>query len=347
MSNEFMPRAEQRPDIAYYYPNPYWHDVDWAKNLILFFDGIAQLIPEYMQDHLNADDQAVIEGMKQHGLFHVLRPEQLVNLQVTEQLTSTMIKIVESGALDFLAKDGTAFGSISMSRLGYGGHYEMAEIVVEQLRARGLAGESEDGKSIPIHIGVRALILVLLAQILKDRGAALGFDFSPTTDQPRVVEALNELLSRPQLPTSGHVVSFDLREVGVDLGPVPIDEVLSFRAENRNDYRAYVLNIRKFVRELGQMDDKERTLAFEQRQAVLKEIESSIANKAKKAWRKPLSFCLGILGTGIGMFSGQPPAIVGGATRIAGSMIGGPGEDRAQLGAFSFLFKAARSFPMC
>jgi hypothetical protein len=25
------------PEIAFYYPNPYWRDSSWAKNLILFF----------------------------------------------------------------------------------------------------------------------------------------------------------------------------------------------------------------------------------------------------------------------------------------------------------------------
>jgi hypothetical protein len=344
MSNEFMPEAKQRPDVAYYYPNPYFRDVDWAKNLILFFDGIAQLIPEYMRDHLNEDDQAVIEGMKEHGLFHILRPEQVVNLRVTERLTSTMMTIVESGALDVLAKDETAFGSISMSRAGFHGHSAMAEILVEELRTRGLASKSEDGKSIPIHHEVRGLMLVLLAQLLRDEGPSMGFDFSPTTDQPRVVNALNRFLSSPQLPTAGHVVSFDLKEVGVDLGSVPIDEVLSFRKEHRDEYRRYVLNIRQFVRELSEMEDGERQLAFEERQAVLTELAASIMSKAKKGWRKPASFGLGLLGTGIGIATAQPVAAAGGATRMLGALIGGVGSDSTDLGAFSFLFKASHTF---
>ena len=38
-----------KPEVAFYYPGQYWYDADWIKNLILFFDGIAMLIPEYME----------------------------------------------------------------------------------------------------------------------------------------------------------------------------------------------------------------------------------------------------------------------------------------------------------
>lgn len=36
-------------EIAYYYPDPMWASGDWVKNLILFFDGIALLLPRVAQ----------------------------------------------------------------------------------------------------------------------------------------------------------------------------------------------------------------------------------------------------------------------------------------------------------
>jgi hypothetical protein len=38
-------------ELALYYPNPMWYRGDWVKNLILFFDGIALLVPSYMKGH--------------------------------------------------------------------------------------------------------------------------------------------------------------------------------------------------------------------------------------------------------------------------------------------------------
>jgi hypothetical protein len=99
-------------------------------------------------------------------------------------------------------------------------------MVLDELKARGLAKDSEDGKSIPMHPIVRALVLVLLAQILRPRGTALGVELMPITDQPKLVEALVELLSLPDRVSAGHVVAFDMNTVGVYVGTVPIDELL-------------------------------------------------------------------------------------------------------------------------
>lgn len=346
MDNEYGPKAEKLPEVAYYYPNPYIGNVDWVKNLLLFFEGIAVLIPDYMDDHLGLDDEAVIAGLKEHGLFRVFRPETLVDAAVTEELASCLVDVIASGALDGLTRDASDFGSISMSRMGYYGQEELAHLVFEGLQAKGLAHRSADGKSIPIHREVRALILVLLAQILKNKGPEHGCDLSPVTDNPRYVGALAELFSHPALPTAGHVVAFDLKEIGVDLGAVPIDEVLSFRKENLKDYRKYLLNVRKFVRELSEMPEGERTLAFEDRKATLDEMAEALGKVAQKAWKKPVAFALGLTGTGIGVAVAAPAAAVGGVARMVGTVFGGLGQEKQpDLVAFSYLFKAQRQFP--
>ena len=38
-------------EFAYYYPEPYWmaREGSWIKSLLLFFDGVAILLPEYMR----------------------------------------------------------------------------------------------------------------------------------------------------------------------------------------------------------------------------------------------------------------------------------------------------------
>jgi hypothetical protein len=360
MDNEYIPQGEQLPEIAYYYPNPYWHDSDWAKNIILFFDGIALLIPEYMADYYGSDDLPVIEGMNEENLLHVLRPETLVDKSVAEQLTQILDESIRSGVFDSLKNDESAFGSISWSRLGWRGDHELAQIIVDDLKAKGLARDSEDGMSVPIHSQVRSTILILLSQLLKDKGPSLGFQLSPTTDQPRVVEALSEFLNSPQLPTSGHVVSFDLKQVGIDLGSVPIDEVLSFRKENHGDYKTYLHSIKQFTAELSSKDEGERQLAFQERQKTLDELGAALLESARKAWKKPASFMLGLTGTAagvassaIGFQSGNTTvatagmlATAGGLSRMLGIVTGGVSrEKQPALGPFSYLFKAKKSFP--
>ena len=41
-----------KPDFAFYYPGQHWRNVNWIKNLVCFFDGIAMLIPYDMRNPL-------------------------------------------------------------------------------------------------------------------------------------------------------------------------------------------------------------------------------------------------------------------------------------------------------
>ena len=98
----------------------------------------------------------------------------------------------------------------------------------------------------------------------------MGIELSPATDRPEVVEALTELLSLPTTPSTGHVVASDLETVGVDLGPVPIDEVLSFRKEYYKEHRLYARAVRRFARDLGPLSERERAKASEDRLAEIR-----------------------------------------------------------------------------
>jgi hypothetical protein len=47
MSNVETKRTRE---LAFYYPNPMWSYGNWIKDLVLFFDGIALLVPEHMKE---------------------------------------------------------------------------------------------------------------------------------------------------------------------------------------------------------------------------------------------------------------------------------------------------------
>ena len=48
-----------KQDVAFYFPGQYWSNADWIKNLVLFFDGVAMLVPEYMSDHGSDEDYPI------------------------------------------------------------------------------------------------------------------------------------------------------------------------------------------------------------------------------------------------------------------------------------------------
>ena len=95
---------EFKPDVAFYYPGQYWSDVDWIKNLVLFFDGIGMLIPSYMPDQGSWNDFPVVEALKENQLFHVIRPEEHVGAEETQTLATAIQGIIDSGGLDTITQ---------------------------------------------------------------------------------------------------------------------------------------------------------------------------------------------------------------------------------------------------
>jgi hypothetical protein len=334
--------AKAPPEIAFYYPNPMWRSGDWVKSLILFFDGVGLLVPSYMMDWPEMDDTAIVAGLREHGLLHVFEPEIMVDAAATEKLATSMSDIITSGALDRLATEQTEFAELSYSRLGGYGDHGLADMIHEELKSRGLARDTEDGLSIPMHPMVRSLVLVLLSQILRSKGAQLGIELSPATDRPKIVAALKELLSLPDTPSAGHVVASDLKLVGVDLGAVPIDEVLSFRREHLDQHKAYARAVRRFVRELSLFGEEDQAAAMAEREEELTELAHALSTTASKAWKRPASFALSAAGAAWTFTTGDPVGgiLAAGAAAMAGTS---PGSS-IEVGAYSYLFDARRRY---
>jgi hypothetical protein len=65
--------------MVFYYPGPMWSSGDQVKNLILFFDGIALLVPNYIREKPFLQDPALATGLAEHGLLEILEPEDLID----------------------------------------------------------------------------------------------------------------------------------------------------------------------------------------------------------------------------------------------------------------------------
>lgn len=311
------------------------------KNLLLFFDGVCLLVPEYMRDRPQFVDAPMTTGLREHGLLTILEPESFIDKAAATSLTKALTNIIASGALDKLAKGKTKFHELSYSRLGYMADPGLAERVYKQLKRRGLAESTRDGVSIPMHPMVHSLILTLLAQILRARGEEQGWDLCPATDRPQVQGALVELLGLPTLLSSAHVVSLDLKAVGVDVTSVPLDEVLDFRRLHGDACRKYAHSLRSFVQDLSSLSKKDRETRLNDRREEISELGKQLKDFSKKEWRRRGSFALGIAGAAWSI----------GARDILGSMLslgaiaaGFATGSAPTAGAYSYLFAAGSRY---
>jgi hypothetical protein len=331
--------AHEHRELAFYYPGHLWYSGDWVKNLLLFFDGIALLVPSYKMNEAEILDPVIASPLADRGLLHKLEAEEIVDRHATEELSGAMQRVIASGALDKLAHT-EVFHELSYSRLGGYGAPELADALLKELKKKNLARDTKDGVSIPMHPLVRALVLVLLSQILRSNGAKRGLDLSPATDRPQLVEALADLLVVTKtVPSSGSVVSLDLETVGVDLSNIPLDEVLGYRKDHLEEHRAYARTVRQAVRELSLLPENERESALQDRQEEIRDLANDLKTASRQAWRKPASFALGLAGAAWTLKTGDPVGAIFGA---AGAVLTAEWGSEAP-NAYSYLFNAART----
>lgn len=325
------------PDVAYYYPAPYWlaRESDWIKSLLLFFDRVAILLPGYMYGRHLMADPTLAGPLEERGLLQVLEPGDWVDGDMANQLGEIIVELLTNGAFDDLSREDR-FHELSYSRLGYGADVELADFLVDELRAKDLARPSEDGVSVPLHPTVRTTILTFLGQLSRAAGSRRGIVVHPTTQDPSAVEDLIATLSREAMPSRANVIALDLEPVGLNLSSIPLDDVLQFRVERRDVHRAYMRDLQRFMAELAAINEPE------QREAMLLERREEVADAAHdirrttgRAFGKSLSsWSLGLAGAAWALTTGDPLGAALAATGLVPEMFGNAGS----VTAYSYLF---------
>ena len=288
--------SDRLSELAYYYPEPYWlaGESSWIKSLLLFFDGVAILLPDYMSGRELMADPTLAEPLTDQGLLKVLQPEWFVDEELADRLAEGMVELIVGGSFDQPETDGASFAALSMSRMGFAElstsrmgnrHRGVFEMIHEDLKERGLARDSEDGVSIPLRRDVRLAYLLLLAQEARATGRRQGYDLHPATNGPGETAVRNFLELSP-MPSRQNVIEFDLLTASVDLDAVPLDEVLDFRERHSAEHRSYMVNLRAFVAEISTAERPDRRRLLEQRQAELAEQARSLRRLALDAFKR-------------------------------------------------------------
>ncbi len=332
-------------ETAYYYPEPYWlaDEGGWIKSLLLFFDEVAILLPSYMRGRNLLADPTLAAPLADQGLLRVLEPESFLDAASAERLVEVVTALVTGGAFDELS-DAAHFAEISMSRMGYGVMHEVSHALYEMLAERGLATDTRDGVSIPMHPIVRSVYLIVIAQLSREVGQRAGLDLHPVTNGRAATDAFERFLELAPMPSRGHVVGMDLEVVGIDLETVPLDDVLSYRRENADAHRRYMQNLRAFALDLSLMEAPDRRRALADRRADLADEARDLRSRASSAWKSPkdvAGFGLGLTGAAWSVMTGNPVPAALGALGAGLRML----PSRATGSAYSYLFRARRELP--
>lgn len=333
-----------RPDVAYYYPAPYWDEYDsgWVKSLLLFFDQLAILLPGEMYGYHSAADPSMVIPLEERGLLQVLEPNDWIDEETAERLAEVIVELLTNGAFDDLPKD-VEFEKLSQSRIGYGVDMDLADMLVEELQAKGLAHPGEDGFSIPLHPIVRTTILVILAQLSRAVGARKDLRIHPATNNSQAIQDLIQTLSRDPMPSADKVITLDVEPVSFDLTSVPLDDILEFRHEHRDSHRLYVRDLHRFMAELAGIEDAHdrEQLLVERRQEIADAAHDLQRSTRRWLGRNLAAFTFGLAGAAWDLIRGDP---VGFALDF-GDLLSdiAPGHS-VPITAYSYIFQVRQQF---
>lgn len=331
MVTNYIDRAVR--DVAFYYPGRWCRD-SWLKGMLLFFDGVALQVPRYSMDQVRRNPEYA--SLLDVGVLHLFEPERLFGKEEKRRVAYVLAGIIQAGCFDQLERDDTAFMEISRFQLQTDRGWEQA--VWEELSVRGLVRHAADSPAEwRLHSLVRNVLLALYAHIMQPVSLPGGMTLSPATDQPILVNALSELLSLHPKSHCGTVVASDLEAVLPNLGPVSIDELLSFRRQHLSQYRAYARCVRDFAREISGLPESGRESAYRDRREEIRDRAVDLQRLGRTAWKSPLSFALSIAGASWTLATGDPV----GALLAAGAAAVGVGSGtNAPLDPYSYLFFA-------
>ena len=366
--------------LAVYHPWPLMRPAplsNWAKNMLLFFDGLALVAPPEAAESLPSADLQTVAPLVDSGLFRFLDPVRLIDEDVANRMLDFLLEVATSPKARAKGQSGGGYppytsqrewteevpGTHDWSGLlwrhdnNWGRVYsgkslrryefnrdvaEAAEMVWQELFRRGLAVERSDLHPVLLHPAVWATFQALLVHAVRPSGLCAGLDLEPCTDELALFDGTLALAKGSLPPTQANVIASDLNNVGLDLSRAPLDDVLAFREDHGRQYRAYAAELRAFVAEMAPMSNIERRAAFKRRKADFDDAAQDLRRLSRRRWRQPMaSITIGIAGAAwSGIHGGDAPSAL---LALLGGIVGANVPENDVRGAYSYVFEAQRS----
>lgn len=337
--------TETTSQLAYFFPD-YSPSRSYILNSLLFFDGIAILVPRQRQPDLFGPF-SMLEELADLGVLRIIDPGQVVDRQVTQELALAVKRALSEDLLASPQERATRlFTTVSILRMGYGGSTELARWIHNELVIRDLAvqGVSDRGE-IAIDAEAFELLLYILAQILCSRPLVPNASLHPITDRRLAIQRLDQAAQFTRKVNSTNLISdlitTDSQVVGIDVSDFPLDEILDFRREHASDYRIYMRSVREAARYIALLPAEERSRALRDRQEELHDLAADLRSVSRTAWRRAANLLLSFAGAFWSGYSGDP---VAGVLAASGSIISDlTTPPSIEGGIYSYLLEAPRS----
>ncbi len=329
-------------DLAYYYGDTYWGEdqSDWIKSILLFFDGVAMLVPRFAWSRPAAADPGLAGPLVERGLLRLIDPDQILDKTAVEGLASLIETYLTTYRGEPTPTATRRF--LSLSRIGYNTDRALSEEIMHRLRRAGLL-HRVSGSEAELDGAIRVVILFFLSQVLRRPGREMGMNLLPITDAESPIESVLRLAT-PALTLSTTPATFvhlDLQEVSLDLSIVPLDEVLEFKRLHGQSYREYRRSLHEEAARLSLLTGEQFDQALRDRVEKLRDEASDLRRNLRVSFgiKNTGALALGLSGASIAGSTGNWPAAAVSAIAAFWGLFEQPTEAPT---SFSYLFSAAR-----
>lgn len=346
-------------DFAYYANDWIWPHgrTNLMKSTLLFFDGIALSLPQDIADRMIESSPHLAQPLLERGLLVNLDPDTHLQPSTASQLARDLRAVMERlepGEWNFPPRVG------SLGSFHWGG--VLAQLEANELSAtmvrRGIArpfSSEDDGdqRLFLIEPAARLLVLNSYSQALRaDLQAQTDLALHPVAESvgdrrnwEMSMEALAQTAAGGRRPRAGfaatEIIQSDLEIVGVDVSGVPLDEVIGFRAEHREQFHAYIADLRELLTTTADLSRDQYVRELHAREKRLNEEAQAL----KKATRK--AFGRTALATGVAIAGAIWTATQGdliGALLAAGSAGAAVTRPAQSVTAYSYVIEAKQAY---
>lgn len=279
------PQHANLPEYAYLETGAQWdYEGEWPKNMLLLFDGVTVLLPDAEEEWFRSRDEALIAGLEEHNVLSLVRPEDVVDEEACHSIVSSTLELLDTEQVKNLSRDGQVM-EFYISKFGAAVDCRLVEALLEELKQRDLATPLFSKQSIAVHPVLGVLILGEIAKHVVRYGESQGFDLYPSTDRDQLHRMVKDCGGEINVSEVCKVVATDIEAAGIELGSVPVDEIVAFRREHRELLNRYRLGLMAAAEELANRDKRyEETLLKERRDRF--ETDKAEISRCYREWLK-------------------------------------------------------------
>lgn len=305
-----------RAEFAHYYGDWIWEEevTAWVKSLLLFFDGIALIIPEARAEQLIDSDPVLAQPLAELGLLRNYWPETSAMIYPSSLPADYSEYFRRVAELCERTPEGGAFSESDLRSLTAEISPEL-KCIIETFSRKVSHAKQRFGDD---PSNMRALTVSGAAMVAAQNITEVAIQ--PVIEKEDAAAFVAAIMGSRDKGRA-KIMTSDTRHVGLDLEAVPLDEVLAFRSQHGPEYRAYSRDVRQFVLTLSQLSEAEQESALMERRAELDDRADELRRVGRSAFKhQAVSLGFGLAGAAWTLVHGED---MWGATFTAGAAAAG------------------------